>query len=400
MPGKRTMDRRTFVGALGAAPVLSTVRAQTARRYKACIIGDSAAGGYGHWLHVALAHRPDVAVAALADPDPEGRAKHAAEAGAERTYADYREMLAKEQPDLTVVGPRWSVRHKEYVLAAAEAGAHGLLEKPIAPSLAEADAMIEAVRAKDLKWSIMHNFRASPVIAHVKRVLAEQRLIGNVLEARGRGKEDARAGGEDLIVLGTHTFDMMLHFMGPAGWCQADITTNGNPSTPADVHEAGEPLGPVVGNRLHAMYGFQMGTAGHFSSMMNRHGNGGRWGLDIYGSQGAVSIRMDVVPEVGLLRDPSWAPGHGAAAWEPFPDVPEVTMEDERNGRNAPIVDDLIDAIETGREPAFSLETGRAAYEMIQGVFEAYVQGCRVSLPLANREHPLEEWAKQSGSET
>ena len=71
-------------------------------------------------------------MAGLADPDESGRMKHAEDAGAARTYADYREMLGKEKPDLVSIGPRWTVRHKEYLLACTEIGAHGYLEKPIA----------------------------------------------------------------------------------------------------------------------------------------------------------------------------------------------------------------------------------------------------------------------------
>ena len=44
--------------------------------------------------------------------------------------------------------------------------------------------------------------------------------------AAGR-KEDARAGGEDLIVLGTHIFDLMLFFKGKPKWCMANIAVDG-----------------------------------------------------------------------------------------------------------------------------------------------------------------------------
>ena len=52
-------------------------------------------------------------------------------------YRDYREMLEKEKPDLVAIGPRNTVRHKEYILACAAAGAHGYLEKPVAVDCAE-----------------------------------------------------------------------------------------------------------------------------------------------------------------------------------------------------------------------------------------------------------------------
>ena len=57
--------------------------------------------------------------------------------------------------------------------------------------------MVSAIEAKNLKWAIAFNFRALPIIQHAKRLIAEQGIIGEVLELRGRGKEAARAGGED-----------------------------------------------------------------------------------------------------------------------------------------------------------------------------------------------------------
>lgn len=388
-------SRREFLAATGATALAARAARAQSPKYKACVIGDTKQGGYGHTMHLAWALRDDVKVVGLSDPDEEGRAKHAKEANAERTYADYQTMLEKEKPDLVVIGPRWTVNHKEYLLACADMGCHGKMEKPLCTDLAEADAMIDAIEAKNLKWSIAFNFRSMPIMDHVRKLIYEDKIIGSPVEARSRGKEDNRAGGEDLIVLGTHTFDLMRYFMGDPEWCQADITHNGQPATPEHVREATEPLGPIVGNRIHAMYGLPRGTAGHFSSMKTADGNGGRWGLEIYGSQGIIAIRMDVNPAVYLLRDSSWYPGDSGKQWEPLPGGPfeGIDLADERRERHKFIINDLMAAIEEDRTPRYSLQDGRASYEMIQAVFEAYTQGERVAMPLENRDHPLKRWA-------
>src|SRR5690606_13046843 len=146
------------------------------------IIGDSKQGGYGHDMHLAFDLHDRVQVVGLADPDEEGRAKHAAEAGAANTYADYREMLEKEKPDLVAIGPRWTIHHKDYIEACAAAGAHGFLEKPLCVDLAEGDAMLAAVTARNLKWAVAYNFRVTPTLAHVKKAILEDKLIGTVVE--------------------------------------------------------------------------------------------------------------------------------------------------------------------------------------------------------------------------
>jgi len=386
------MNRRTFLAA-SAATLVATgaarrASAQTEKKFKACVIGDTQNGGYGHSFHQAFALQPNVHLAAIADPDEEGRAKHTAESGAERSYADYQEMLEKEKPDLVAIGPRTTIRHKEYLLACADIGAHGFMEKPLCVDLAEADAMIEAIDAKNLKWAIAFNFRVSPLMDHLKKALTEDRIIGSLLELRGRGKEDNRAGGEDIVVLGVHLFDMMRFFAGDPRWCMSDITQNGKPATRADIREASEPLGPVVGNRLHAVYGFDTGIAGYFDSMKARE-PGERWGLDLFGSTGIISIRQAVIPAISYLPDPTWSPGISGKQWQPLPGAPQLTINDEARDRHKFLVDDLIAAIEGDRRPAASLHDGRAAHEMAQGAFEAHFAGTRLPFPLANRAHPL-----------
>ncbi|MBI2424739.1 MAG: Gfo/Idh/MocA family oxidoreductase [Candidatus Hydrogenedentes bacterium] len=390
------MNRRTFLSTAStaalAASLAAPARAQD-KKYKACIIGDSDQGGYGHDMHLAFALRDDVALVGLADPNEEGRAKRAAECGAERSYASYQEMLEKEKPDLVAIGPRWTINHKDYLTACVAAGAHGFMEKPLCTDLAEADAMVAMVKEKNLKWSIAFNFRVTPTIAHVKAMIWEKELVGSLLEIRGRGKEDARAGGEDLIVLGTHIFDMMRYFANDPLWCAADITQNGKPATPADVREATEPLGPVLGNRIHAMYGFEKGVAGHFSSMRTKDGDGGRWGIQVLGSKGVISIGTGVEPNVWWLNDSTWNGAGRDSKWERLPEAPAYKVVDQAKERHQILVNDLLAAIEADREPVASLNDGLKSQEMVQAVYEAYTQGRRVALPLEQRDHPLKRWA-------
>jgi predicted dehydrogenase len=387
------MRRRTFLEMAAALPLTTLAGAETTpgKRYRAAVIGDTKHGGYGHSLHMLWGLRDDVDVVALSDPDEQGRARHAQECRAQKTYANYREMLEAEQPDLVAVGPRWTINHEAYLKACAEIGAHGILEKPLTPDQAGADRALAALEAKNLKWAIAFNFRASPVMAHLKQSLAEG-VIGELLEVRGRGKEDRRAGGEDLIVLGIHLFDILIYLLGEPKWCEATVRDDGHLSTPDDVREATEPLGPIIGDNLNATYEFPGGLPVYFSSKHNRDGNGGRWGLDFYGSKGIITLRMGPVPRLRLLRDPSWAPGVDGPGWALLPGAPEVNLADGRVGHYKFIVDDLMDAIVEDRRPAVSVQDARAAHEMIQGVWASHVNGARVSLPVKQREHPLENW--------
>lgn len=390
-----SMNRRTFLAAAAASTAALAARPGRAqgKTYKACVIGDTKNGGYGHSLHRMWNLRDDVAIVGLADPDEEGRAKMAAECGAAKTYADYEEMLAKEKPDFVAVGPRITPPHRDYLAACVAAGCHGIMEKPLAPDLADCDAMVDMTEAKNLKWAMAFNFRVSPVIDFAKKAILEDGVIGEVVEVRSRGKEDHRAGGEDLVVMGVHLFDMMAYFFGEPQWVWAQIQMNGKTAVPADVREGTEPLGPIVGDDIAAIVGLPGGIRGHFASVGRKDVNPLRWGMEIHGTKGIVSIRMDRVPKIHILSDPTWTPGVSGAAWQPLPGLPEPVFPDSPVGHYKPIVDAIVDAVEKGGDPICSLKDGRRAHECIQGVWQSHVNGgAPVPIPAASRSHPLASW--------
>ncbi|MCX5771750.1 MAG: hypothetical protein NTZ09_15980, partial [Candidatus Hydrogenedentes bacterium] len=92
-----------------------------------------------------------------------------------------------------------------------------------------------------------------------------------------------------------------------------------------------------------------------------------------------------------------WAPKGGAPlAWEPVPGCPEDTLTPKPEMRYSPIIDDILVAAREKRRPRVSLYDGRQAQEMVQAVYDSYVQGRRVALPLAERTHPLKGWNRQA----
>jgi predicted dehydrogenase len=193
--------------------------------------------------------------------------------------------------------------------------------------------------------------------------------------------------------LGCHLFDVIAYLFGKPQWCFSDITFNGKAATKEDITEATEPLGPIVGNRITATFGLGNGVPAFFSSMKSRDGNGGRWGIDVCGTQGVLSIRQNIGPEIFLLKDSSWSPGGSDHIWEPMPNTPESPDQGDHLVRYSIIVNELIDSIEKNKQPAISINSGRDALEMTQAIFDSYVQGKRVEIPLKDRSHPLKRWA-------
>src|SRR3989440_734866 len=209
-----------------------------AKKYRVAVIGRTGKGNYGHGLDVVWKGLEDVEIVAVADENDKGRASAAKRLGASNAYADYRQMLDKEKPQIVSVADRYLDAHRDMVVACARAGASIFLEKPMARTLAEADEMIRACERHHVKLAIAHQTRYSPRVQRIKELITAGRL-GDLLELHGRGKEDSRGGGEDLMVLGTHIMDLMRVFAGDARWCFATVLQGGKPSENRDVRQGG-----------------------------------------------------------------------------------------------------------------------------------------------------------------
>jgi predicted dehydrogenase len=355
------------------------------------VIGRTGKGNYGHGIDTVWKEIPETEVVAVADEDPAGRAKAQQITGAKTAYADYREMLAKERLDIVGIGPRWIDQHRDMVVAAAEHGCHIYMEKPFCRSPAEADEIVRACEMRHIKLAIAHQTHYSPNLTIVQDLIAAGE-IGEILELRGRGKEDARGGGEDLWVLGSHVMDLMRFFGGDPVDCYATLTNQGKPVTKADVKPGNEGLGPLAGDHVEARYSFPNGVTGFFASRRNKGGNPSRFGLQIFGSKGVIEVLTGYPAPIFLLRDPSWSPGRSKAQWLPVTsngvDKPE-TLSAGLGAGNVAAVQDLLRAIDDQRPPKCGPIEGRWTVEMICGVFESHRAGKAVALPLAQRDNAL-----------
>jgi len=380
------MNRRDFLG----TAVLSAVAGQAqARRYRAAVIGHTGRGNYGHGWDTAWNHFPSIDVVALADPDEAGRAAAIKRSGAKRGYADYREMLGKEKPELVAICSRWLDQRTEIVTACADAGAHILLEKPFARDLREADAIVAAAARNKIKIQVGHIARTAPIVSRLRGMVLDGQ-IGTLLEIRARGKEDRRAGGEDLMVLGTHTFDLLRVFAGDPKWVFAHVTSDGRELDRTHIRKPIEPVGPVAGNEIAAVFAFDNGVHGYFGSKANDMPADARYAVTFYGSRGLIAFPMDCYPggTPFTLRSPSWMPDRDGARWQRIELLDEERV-DTREKANAIMVADLLDAIEQDHEPACGALDGRWTIEMVLGVYQSQRTGSRVIFPLKDRRHPL-----------
>jgi predicted dehydrogenase len=363
--------------------------------YRAAVIGRTGRGDYGHGLDVALLDQPRLTVVAVADENPAGRAAAAKRLGVERAYDDYRAMLDREKPQFVVIAPRWVDAHKEMILACAERGIHMFCEKPMARDVAECDAIVAACERAHVKLAIAFQTRYGPRYERAKELVAAG-AIGEVLEVRGRGKEDHRGGGEDLLVLGPHVMDVYRDLLGEPAWCFARVTENGRPITRAAVRDGAEGLGPLAGDRIEAMYGFAKTPAvAYFATARPKDGANRRYRIQVCGAKGVIELGFGWLPGNFLLADPAWTDTGGKPRWTPITSAglgkPEPLSDSGMAAANRLIVADLIRAVETDTQPRASVYDGRGALEMLLACHASNALGKPAALPLAERvRHPLE----------
>jgi len=378
-----SLTRRAF---LVAAPTLFLAPALRAADspMRAAVIGHTGRGDFGHGLDAIFLKRPGIEVVGVADPDPLGRARVAAALGGVAAHADWRAMLAKERPQLVSIAMRHADEHAAIAIACLEAGAHVYLEKPFVRSPDEADAVLAAAARHRRRVAVAHGMRMAPVVQRLRQEVAGG-LIGELREMRAHGKQDARAGGEDMMVLGSHLFDLMRAFAGEARSCSARVLQGGRDITANDRRQVKDSVGWVAGDQVDARFAFDHGVHASFTSDSRLKETAGHWGIELHGSRGVARIHCDLSPRAFVRTGPGWnvaGPDNPWKAFEPRMATPEAECI------RIPATD-WMEAVAADREPECSGRNGAAAVEMVMAVYHAALRRAWVDLPLGRREHPL-----------
>jgi predicted dehydrogenase len=172
-------------------------------RYRAAIIG---CGDIGHAHAQGYLANPEVELRAVVDLVEPARRQFQAEYGVPEAYGSVAEVFAAGCPDIVSVCV-WHPLHAPMTIAAAEAGARAVIcEKPMATSMAEVDAMIEACDRAGTKLLVSHQRRFTPGWERARELVAAG-AIGEVHTAQGRGVQG-------LLNVGTHIIDGLLFIVG------------------------------------------------------------------------------------------------------------------------------------------------------------------------------------------
>jgi predicted dehydrogenase len=322
------------------------------RRYRAALIGCGSVGSFfmdelrGHTgrqiLPVGHAEtlrgHPRTTLVAGADPDPDRLAAFGRRWEVQATYQDHIAMLEHERPDIVSIASPPDL-HPQQVIDCAERGVAAIFcEKPMAPTLREADAMLDACNRHGVRLSINHTLRGDPYY-HQARGLIADGVIGQVLSV-------TMSWAGRLFLTGTHHFDLVNYLLGdePTAWLVGHIEQPDH-RQPAVATQRGIDFGGtaylVYRNGVRAFFNGRDGTS---------------WRrLDVIGREGAIWIdgqdaQLYRVDPGSRFRD---------LLRHPYPQMMRYT---------APmtyLLDDLIASIETGIEPISSGHTARNAVAQV-----------------------------------
>jgi predicted dehydrogenase len=325
------------------------------------------AGAFGEFENVTMV--------AVADPVEKTRLQHAERVKASRSYADFREMLQKEKPDIVGIGPNrktYSAQRLEMIQAAAEVGAHVMVDKPHARSLEEADQIIALAEKHKIKSVVYHPVRIAPAVVRLKQ-LVDEGLIGDVVQVQVWGVEQ-------LLHMGWHPIYLLRYFAGEPLWCSARVTGEGKEITLEDARMG--PTGRSAGDTVHASYAFPGRVQGHFVWQ-----NQGPYQMTLFGSKGVVHFMITDDPKIYHFPDPEWTPDKPGVDWQLVAAPKDVKTGAAENVKL--LIADLLRAIEQDTQTVASFYEARGVLEMLLAVYASQLAGGRVSFPLKEREHPL-----------
>lgn len=290
-------------------------------------------------------------------------------------YTDYKQAIAASGCDIVAVLTPPDT-HREITVWALEQGCHVLVEKPMAPSLEECDAMIAAARRTGNKLQVVAQSRCLTPIWRTKQLLqsgAAGRLLYTQVNSfwyRGRSYYDlawrgrwATEGGGCTLVHAVHHIDLLAWMAG----------------MPTQVTA-------VLGNVAHtnseeedlsmAMLRFEDGSFAQLSANLVCHGQ--KQCLTFACEKATLEIphalSADTPLENGFPRENTALLAELRAAYEAIPPL--------RYEGHAGLADNLLRAIDEGAPLLIDGQAGRNTMELIMAIYQSAAQRRTVTLPI------------------
>ena len=294
-----------------------------------------------------------------------------------RRYTDYKEMLDRERPELVAIATE-SGKHAQIALDCIAAGCNLIIEKPIALSIADAEAIVEAGKKAGVVVCANHQNRFNKSIQKIRDAM-ERGRFGKMFygtahirwcrdweyysraDWRGTWEQDGGALMNQCI----HNIDLLRWMMGN----EIEVVMGMTDRLNHEYIEA-EDLGIALIKFKNGSYGIIEGTTDIYPKNLEET-------LYLFGQKGTVKAGGVSVNRIEEWRFADY-----------LDDPEEVKAQFRENPPNVygfghtPLYEDVIDAIQTGREPYVTAEDGKRALELVLAIYQSAAEGKPVKLPL------------------
>jgi len=285
---------------------------------------------------------PEVNREVIVGRDEAALADAADRLGFARTATDWRDVV--DEVDVFYnLGPNHV--HAEPSIAALEAGTPTFCEKPLAPTLEDAEAMADAASGAGVPAGVAFNYRFVPAVQYAKRLI-ENGDLGELHHFRGRYLQDwlvdpaapwswrndaEMAGSGALGDLGAHTVDLARFLVGDIAEVSGHLRTFVDERP---VEDGSETRPVTVDDAYSAQVDFENGVMGTLEASRFANGHKNDHTIEIEGSKGSLRFSLERLNELEVLREGSrgyetilvtdaddpyidhwWPPGH-VIGWE------------------------------------------------------------------------------------
>lgn len=300
-----------------------------------------------------------------------------------RAYHDLKAMLADEKVQVVVIGTP-SGAHMEPAVAAAKAGKHVIVEKPLEITLKRCDKIIEACRANKVTLSTIFPSRFHDSVVEMKRAVEAGRFgrmtVGDAYvkwfrtqqyydSGKWRGTWELDGGGA-LMNQAVHSVDLLLWLMGPVAEVTAHAATL--------AHER-----IAVEDTVVATLKFKSGALGVIEATTAAY-PGYLKRIEIHGSTGSALMEEEDIVKWDFAKEQKRDAAIRAAA---------AAQKSTGGGASDPSAighhghalqfADVLSAIKRGTKPLVDGQQGRQAVETILAIYKAAETGKAVKLPLS-----------------
>ncbi|MEV6152776.1 Gfo/Idh/MocA family oxidoreductase [Nonomuraea sp. NPDC052129] len=333
-------------------------------------------------------------MAVLAGRSEEHTAAAAARLGWADTETDWRELVKRDDVQIVdICTPGDS--HAEIAIAALEAGKHVLCEKPLANSVAEAEAMVRAAASSTAKSMVAFNYRRVPAVALARRYVEEGRL-GEIRHVRAQYLQDwivdpssplvwrlqkDKAGSGALGDIGAHIIDTAQfitgqNIVGVSALTETfvkerPVSAGSSETGPVTVDDAALFIGRLTGGAVASFEATRFATGRKNALRIELNGSNGSLAFDfeamneLWVSEGDSGFKRILVTEADHpYAGAWWPPGHGLGY--------EHTFTHE--------VKDFLEAIAQGSDPAPSFADGLRVQRVLAAVERSAADSSRFTV--------------------